>query len=92
LAWHAVLTTPVAPSVSMVIGFSRSRAGFFRMDSAFPALALAPGRRPHWVFRGLLQLHTRYGLPSCSPTFPWTLSRSFDPASFPTEPLASYRI
>ena len=41
-SWHAVLTTPVAPSVPMVIGLARSRAGFFRMGSAFPASA--PGR------------------------------------------------
>src|SRR5580704_12515581 len=27
------------------------------------------GSAPHWVFRGLLELYTRYGLPSCSPTF-----------------------
>jgi len=39
------------------------------MGSAFPALALARGQRPHCVFRGLLKLHTRYGLPSCSPPF-----------------------
>src|ERR1039457_7385023 len=31
-SWHAVLTTPVAPSVPMVIGLARSRAGLFRMD------------------------------------------------------------
>jgi len=41
-SWHAVLTTPVVPPVPMVIGLARSRAGFFRMGSAFPALA--PGR------------------------------------------------
>ena len=50
------------------------------------------GSAPHWAFRGLLELYTRYGLPSRSPTFLWTLSRGSDPASFPTEPLASYRI
>jgi|ERR1039457_3882604 hypothetical protein len=89
-SWHAVLITPVAPSVPMVIGLARSRAGFLRMGSVFSASA--PGRHPHCTFRGLLKLHTRYGLPSCSPTFPWTLSRGSGPASFPTEPLASYRI
>ena len=50
------------------------------------------GSAPHWAFRGLLELYTRYGLPSRSPTFLWTLSRGSDPASFPTEPLACYRI
>ena len=45
---------------------ARSRAGFFPVDSAFPAHA--PGRRPHCRFRGLLELHTRYGLQGRSPT------------------------
>src|SRR5207244_13020613 len=44
------------------------------------------GSAPHWAFRGLLELYTRYGLPSCSPTFLWTLSRGSDPARFPTHP------
>ena len=43
-SWHAVLTTPVALSVPMVIGLARSRARFFRIGSAFPAEA--PGRHP----------------------------------------------
>ena len=42
-SWHAVLTTPVVRSVLLVIAMARSRAGFFRIDSAFPASA--PGRR-----------------------------------------------
>ena len=66
------------------------RRAFSGFCSAFPASA--PGRRPHWVFRGLLELYSRYGLPSRSPTFPWTLSRGSDPASLPAKPLASYRI
>ena len=74
----------------MVIYVARSRAGFFPIRSAFPKTAL--GRLPHCRFRGLLELYTRYGLPSRSPTFLWTLSRGSDPASFPTEPLACYRI
>src|ERR1035438_10074708 len=51
----------------MVIQLARSRAGFFPIRSAFPAHA--PGRRPHCSFRGLLELHTHYGLPGCSPTY-----------------------
>jgi hypothetical protein len=50
------------------------------------------GSAPHWAFRGLLELYTRYGLPSCSPTFLWTLSRGFNPTGFPAGLLASYRI
>ena len=48
--------------------FERAPApGSFRIDSAFPAKA--PGRHPHCSFRGLLKLYSRYGPPSCSPTF-----------------------
>ena len=45
---------------------ARSRAGFFPVRAAFPVNGA--GRRPHRYFRGLLKLHTRYGLQSCSPT------------------------
>ena len=85
-----MLITPVVPSVPMVIGLARSRAGFLPKRFSLPRFSA--GSAPHWAFRGLLELHTRYGLPSRSPTFLWTLSRGFDPASFPTQPLASYRI
>src|SRR5437016_3392830 len=46
---------------------ARSRAGFFPVRAAFPDVGA--GRRPHHYFRGLLKLHTRYGLQSCSPSF-----------------------
>jgi hypothetical protein len=60
---------------------ARSRAGFFPVRAAFPVIGA--GRRPHHYFRGLLKLHTRYGLLSCSPTIrglyreapPWPVSR-----------------
>ena len=60
---------------------ARSRAGFFPVRAAFPVIGA--GRRPHHYFRGLLKLHTRYGLQSCSPTIrglyreasPWPVSR-----------------
>src|SRR6266436_5954510 len=41
---------------------ARSRAGFFPVRAAFPDVGA--GRRPHHYFRGLLKLHTRYGLQS----------------------------
>jgi hypothetical protein len=44
---------------------ARSRAGFFPVHAAFPVTGT--GRRPHHYFRGLLKLHTRYGLQGCSP-------------------------
>jgi len=34
--------------------------------AAFPVIRA--GRHPRLHFRGLLELHTRYGLPGCSPT------------------------
>src|SRR3974390_49473 len=48
---------------------ARSRAGFFPVRAAFPVTGT--GRRPQHYFRGLLKLHTRYGLHSCSPTIRW---------------------
>src|SRR5215470_10183494 len=39
---------------------ARSRAGFFPIRTAFPVTGT--GRRPHRYFRGLLKLHSRYGL------------------------------
>jgi hypothetical protein len=50
------------------------------------------GRRPQLRFRGLLKLHSRYGLQGCSPTLQWTFSRGFDPPSYPTGPLVSYHV
>src|SRR5450432_237221 len=52
---------------TMVIVLARSRAGFFPIRSAFPSHLM--GRLPHCRFRGLLELHTHYGLPGCSPTY-----------------------
>ena len=50
----------------MVMGLARSRAGLFPIRSAFPNRLL--GRLPHCRFRGLLELHTHYGLPGRSST------------------------
>src|SRR5229473_977896 len=50
----------------LVIEMVRSRTRLFPIRSAFPAHL--PGRRPHCRFRGLLKLHTRYGLQGRSPT------------------------
>src|SRR5262252_2579519 len=60
---------------------ARSRAGSFPVRAAFPVIGA--GRRPHHYFRGLLKLHTRYGLHSCSLTIrklyreapPWPVFR-----------------
>ena len=50
------------------------------LPSPFPRRVGVPRLR----FRGLLKLHSCYGLQGCSPTLQWTLSRGFDPASYPT--------
>src|SRR6516165_4854183 len=55
--------------------------GSFPARAAFPVIGA--GRRPHHYFRGLLKLHTRYGLQSCSLTIrklyreapPWPVSQ-----------------
>ena len=57
------------------------RRASFPIHTAFPDLA--PGRHPHCSFRGLLELYTRYGLPDCSPTFPWTSLARFRSAPLP---------
>ena len=49
---HAVTNTPVDP-------WERSSLAFPQV-SAFPVLL--PGRHPHYIFRGLLGVHSRYGL------------------------------
>ena len=50
----------------MLVGWrvAGSRAGFFPVRAAPPDTGA--GRRPRLYFRGLLKLHTRYGLQSCS--------------------------
>jgi hypothetical protein len=50
------------------------------------------GRRPSLHFRGLLRLHTRYGLPDCSTAQRRPSSRGFSPAGYPTKPLVSYQV
>ena len=50
------------------------------------------GRRPSLHFRGLLRLHTRYGLFDCSAAQGGLLSRGFGPAGYPAKPLVSYQV
>jgi hypothetical protein len=47
-------------------GSEQVRVGLFPARAAFPVLQA--GRHPHRNFRGLLKLHSRYGLQGCSPT------------------------
>ena len=69
-------------------GSAQVLVDFFPGRAAFPQSQR--GRHPRLHFRGLLRLHSRYGLPGRSPAFALTLSRGFVPASRPTEPLVSY--
>jgi hypothetical protein len=55
---HAVLPTPVNPTGASV--------GSFPAGAAFPVSQA--GRRSRLHFRGLLELHSRYGLQGCSAT------------------------
>jgi hypothetical protein len=52
---HAVLTTPAYRTGALV--------GCFPVRAAFPVSQA--GRHPRLHFRGLLKLHSRYGLPVC---------------------------
>src|SRR6266849_8010068 len=47
-------------------GPNRCVSVFFPVRAAFPSYLV--GRHPRLHFRGLLKLHSRYGLQSCSPT------------------------
>jgi len=62
----------------------------FPVRAAFPNYLV--GRHPRRHFRGLLKLHSRYGLQDCSPAYGGLLSRGFSPASYPTKPLGSYHV
>ena len=58
---HAVVNTPVARWVLIARGTAYStRFPSSPATAAFPLLV--QGRRPHWTFRGLLDVHSRYGL------------------------------
>ena len=58
LSRHAVLPTPADRTGALV--------GCFPARAAFPVSQA--GRHPRLHSRGLLKLHSRYGLPVCSPT------------------------
>ena len=77
---HAVPTTPADRAGAPV--------GCFPARAAFPVSQA--GRRPRFPLRGLLRLTTRYGLPACSPSFPWTLSPGFRPANCSATLLVSF--
>ena len=66
-----------------------ARVDCFPADAAFPKWQ--EGRHPHCHYRGLLRLHTRYGPPGSLSRPRRPLSRGSDPASYPPEPLASFR-
>src|SRR3954451_10768699 len=71
-------------------GSEQVLVGFFPARTAFPQSQR--GRHPRLHFRGLLKLHSRCGLPDCSPAQWPALSQGSDPASRPTEPPVSYHV
>ena len=71
-------------------GSYRCVSVFFPVRAAFPSYLV--GRHPRRHFRGLLKLHSRYGLQDCSPAYGGLLSRGSSPASYPTKPLGSYHV
>ena len=77
---HAVPTTPADRT--------GARVGCFPARAAFPAIVA--GRRPRLHFRGLLMIHSRYGLHACSLAFPRGLSRGFNMIGYPFTLLVSY--
>src|ERR1700736_5103595 len=71
-------------------GSNRSVSVSFPVRAAFPNYLV--GRHPRRHFRGLLKLHSRYGLQDCSPAYGGLLSRGSSPASYPAKPLGSYHV
>src|SRR6266849_2770790 len=71
-------------------GSNRCVSVSFPVRAAFPNYLV--GRHPRRHFRGLLKLHSRYGLQDCSPAYGGLLSRGSSPASYPTKPLGSYHV
>jgi hypothetical protein len=59
---HAVVITPVARWVRSLVVRPIPASPWSPAAAAFPFLV--QGRRPHWSFRGLLNVHSRYGLPA----------------------------
>ena len=58
---HAVVITPVARWVLIARGTVYSNR-FHSSPAAAAFPILMQGRRPHWTFRGLLDVHACYGL------------------------------
>ena len=59
---HAVVITPVAHWVGSLVG--RSIPTVSMLASGFGLPHLCARSCPHWSFRGLLDVHSRYGLPA----------------------------
>ena len=78
---HAIPNTPADRTAALV--------GYFPIPAAFPVFQA--GRRPRLHFRGLLRIHSRYGLHARSPAFQRGLSPGFDMTSSLDISLVSYR-
>ena len=74
LSRHAILNTPVDQNRCCYRFLPCSAA-------AFPEYWA--GRLPHLYFRGLLKVHSRYGLPVCSHPYGVPLSSELQPSGLP---------
>jgi hypothetical protein len=59
LSYRTIANTPVGPLVFVA---SRGVTPSSPVTAAFPVFTA--GRLPHYAFRGLLSVHSRYGLPA----------------------------
>src|SRR5262249_58116283 len=82
---HAVVITPVARWVRSLVVRPIPASPWSPAATAFPILV--QGRRPHWTFRGLLDVHSRYGLPARRTARGRTFVSKAPTASLPPPPL-----
>ena len=59
---RAVVNTPVARWALIARGTAYSNRFPVPSGGGLPHIPARQGRRPHWTFRGLLNVHSRYGL------------------------------
>jgi hypothetical protein len=75
--------------VDSLVGRPIPTVSLYPAAEPFPKQGL--GRRPHWTFRGLLDVHSRYGLPArCVAQSDTSFSKA-PTVSFPPPPLRSRR-
>ena len=71
-----VALTPGGTAGSFALTRLSPGPGLCPATAAFPVLK--PGRLPHHLFRGLLSVHSRYGLPTRGVAYATLSTRGFD--------------